>query len=124
MKCIYCREGAGFLKRTCPDCLKLVEAFNSLNPSFGFRELLDTLFATGVPNGKIELFLDSDAGGSGSLRDRITARMTNEVMTSLGQPSHLKGEDVQKVRRDIAQGKAPSRLDAEVIDYDQLPGKK
>lgn len=124
MKCLYCQSKAGFFKRICPDCLKLVEVVKALPPSFGYRELLDQLLAVHVPTEKIEKFLDTDVDGSGSVNDQITARMTNEVMAGLGQPSHMTARDVKKVRGEITQGKAPSQTDGEVTDYHQLPHKE
>jgi hypothetical protein len=129
MKCVYCRERAGFFKRICRDCDKLVETVRSVHSQadreggFGYRELLDTLLATGVDGAKIEKFLDADVDGRGSVNDQITARMTNQIMESLGQPSQMKGTDVKKVRQDIAEGRAPSKTDTEVTDYSQLPNK-
>lgn len=110
MNCIYCQTRAGLFKRLCSDCSKLVDIVNALPPSFGYRELLDSLLATGVSTEKIEKFLDRDADGQGSLNDQITARMTNEVMAGLGQPSHMTGPDVKKVRQQIAEGKPPSLI--------------
>jgi hypothetical protein len=124
MKCIYCQEKAGFFKRICPDCLKLVEILKAAPSTFGYRDLLDRLLATDVSNEKIEKFLDADVDGQGSINDQITARMTNEVMASLGQPSQMTATDVKKVRQDIAEGKAPSKMDQEVTDYSQLPHKQ
>ncbi len=124
MRCAYCQSKAGFLKRTCPDCIRLVAAFNTLSPSFGYREMLDALIATGVANEKIDRFLESDLDGTGSIHEKITARMTNEVMASLGQPSHMKATDVRKVKQQIAEGKSPSATDEEVVDYHQLPHKE
>ncbi|MBI2082257.1 MAG: hypothetical protein HYT76_01685 [Deltaproteobacteria bacterium] len=123
MRCVYCHEKAGFFKRTCPDCLKLVEAVNQLPSSFGFRQFLDFLLETGVSTEKIDRFLEADPDGEGTIHNRILARMTNEVMGALGQPSHLKPEDVKKVREQIVSGKPPSSTDAEVVDYSQLKGK-
>lgn len=123
MHCVYCQAKAGFLKRTCPDCIKLVDAFNQLPPSFGFRQLLDTLMATGVANEKIDSFLERDIDGSGSIQEHVTARMTNEVMGALGQPSQMKGKDVKKVKQMMTEGKSPSATDQEVVDYHQLPHK-
>ena len=124
MRCAYCYDKAGFLKRTCPDCIRLVAAFNTLPPSFGYRLMLDTLLATGVSNEKIDRFLETDLDGSGSIQEKITARMTNEVMAALGQPSHLGAKDVKKVKEQVAAGKPPSATDAEVVDYHQLPHKE
>ncbi len=113
MRCIYCQERAGFFKRFCRDCAKLVEIIKKSPSSFGYRELLDQLLATDVPSKKIENFLDTDIDGTGSLNDQITARMTNQVMTSLGQPSQMTSKDVKQVRQDIKEGRAPSLVDKE-----------
>ncbi len=99
MKCLYCSERAGFLKRRCRDCLRLEAALQTLSHSFGYRELLDTLLATGIDSQKIERFLDADPDGTGSLNDRVTARMTNEIMAGLGQPSHMTASSVKEVRK-------------------------
>ena len=113
MKCVYCQTRAGLLKKICSDCNKLITALNAAPPSFGYRELLDTLIATGALHTKIEKFLDADLDGQGTINDRITARMTNEVMAGLGQPSSMTGKDVKKVRQDIVEGRAPSLTDHE-----------
>ncbi|HEX5037572.1 MAG TPA: hypothetical protein VFX30_10475 [bacterium] len=129
MKCAYCEEKAGFFKRVCKDCDRLVETVKEIHGraeregGFGYRDLLDTLIATGIDHAKIEKFLDADVDGRGSVNDQITARMTNQIMESMGQPSQMTGKDVKKVRKDIAEGKAPSQTDAEVVDYSQLKGK-
>ncbi len=123
MKCVYCHEKAGFFKRICPDCDKLVETVKAMPASYGYRELLDTLLATNVDPQKIEKFLDADVDGRGSVNDHITARMTNQIMESLGQPSQMTSKDVKQVRQDIAEGRAPSLVDGEVTDYSQLPNK-
>lgn len=128
MKCVYCRERAGLFKRICRDCDRLVDVTRSLaeragEKAFGYREWLDTLLATGVDPQKIEKYLDADVDGRGSVNDQMTARMTNQIMDSLGTPSNLSGKDVLKVREDIAAGRAPSLTDQEVTDYSQLPNK-
>lgn len=123
MKCVYCQEKAGFFKRICADCDKLVDTVRSMGESYGYRELLDTLLATGADPKKIGKFLDADVDGRGSVNDHITARMTNQIMESLGQPSQMTSQGVKQVRKDIAEGRAPSHVDAEVTDYSQLPHK-
>jgi hypothetical protein len=130
MKCVYCETKAGFFKRICRDCDRLVDTVRSIHGQadreggFGYRELLDTLIATGVDAAKIEKFLDADVDGRGSVNDQITARMTNQIMESLGTPSQMTGKDVKQVRKDIEEGRAPSLVDHEITDYSQLPGKK
>lgn len=117
MKCIYCQEAAGFFKKLCKQCETLVNVMKQAPASFGYREMLEKLLATNVPNEKIENFLDKDIDGRGSLNDQLTARMTNEVMTSLGQPSHMTATSVKQVKKDIAEGRAPSVTDPEVISH-------
>lgn len=114
---MYCQDKAGFLKRCCRDCARLVAILQSAPESFGYRELLDRLLATDIPGPKIEKFLDADIDGSGSINDQITARMTNQIMTSLGQPSQMTSKDVKQVRKDIAEGRAPSQTDREVLEH-------
>ncbi len=123
MKCIYCHCGSGFFKRICGECDRLLGICRHLPDSFGYREFLDRLLATGVDPARVEKFLDTDIDGSGSLNDQITARMTNQIMGSLGQPSHMTSVDVKKVRDDIASGKPPSLTDADVTDLSQIKNK-
>lgn len=123
MKCVYCQMRAGFFKRICPECDKMVETVQKMPASYGYRELLDTLLATGIDPRKIEKFLDADVDGRGSVNDHVTARMTNQIMESLGQSSQMTSQGVKQVRKDIAGGKAPSQVDAEVTDYRQLKNK-
>lgn len=123
MQCLYCRSPAGFLRRFCRDCRTLIVVMKNAPESFGYRELLDHLLATGIPTKKTESFLDTDVDGRGSINDQLTARMTNQIMGSLGQPSHMTATDVKKVKEDMAAGKAPSQVDQEVISHDQLTHK-
>lgn len=126
MKCVYCSDKAGLLKRVCKDCDRLVDVVKDLHSQadreggFGYRELLDTLIATGIDHEKIERFLDADVDGRGSVNDQITARMTNQIMESMGQPSQMTGTDVKQVRKDIAEGRAPSQMDCEVTHPEHL----
>lgn len=120
MKCIFCHDKAGFFRRICADCIYLGQAVQGLQPSFGFRELLDVLLATGVSQDKIEKFLEADPYHEGSLRNQVTARMTNEVMAGLGIPSDMDYKGVAQVRKDLAEGKLPSFAEQEVSDITQL----
>ena len=117
MKCVYCQEKSGFLRRFCQDCQKVLDVIRKAPSSFGYRELLDQLLSTTVAPTKIEKVLDTDLDGAGSINDHLTARMTNEIMTSLGQPTNMTGPAVKQVRHDIQAGKAPSQMDHEVIGH-------
>lgn len=104
--CVYCQERSGFFSQVCRDCRKLIAAVKALGDSYGYRALLDSLMATAVSTEKIQQFLDADPDGSGSLNDRVTARMTNELMGALGQASDLKAEDVRAVKERVEHGES------------------
>lgn len=98
--CGYCQDKIGFFRKVCVDCARLVEAFGALEKegSFGYTTLLDVLIDTGVSEKKIDCFLETDPDGSGSIRNKVTARMTNEVMTALGYPVDMKAKQVKEIR--------------------------
>jgi len=120
MKCLFCDDKAGFLKRICPDCIKMGQSIAGLRPHFSYSELLDALIHTGVTQEKIEKFLEADPYHEGSFRNQVTARMTNEVMAGLGIPSDMDAKKVSQVRDDIAAGKLPSFEEQEVADIHRL----
>ena len=93
---------------------------HELPTSFSFNDLLNVLMATGSNQEKIEKFLEADPYHEGSLRNQVTARMTNEVMQGLGQPSDMDAKKVRQVRDDIAAGRLPSFAEQEVADIHQL----
>lgn len=99
-RCRYCQEKAGLFKKTCPECQTLLGVLNELGPFFSFRELLDRLGSTSASNEKIQKFLEADIDGQGSFRDRITARMTNQLAHSMGQPPTMNPRTVQKIREE------------------------
>lgn len=105
-RCVYCGERAGFISRVCKDCRKLVARVKKLGPSFGYRQLLDTLLESGVKPDKVERFLEADPDRTGSLNEHVTARMTNELMKDLGQPTEMKAEHVREIRERIARGES------------------
>ena len=89
--CVYCQDRSGIISKVCKDCRKLITSVKGLENSFGYRILLNTLLETGVDPDKIERFLDADPDGEGSLNQQVTARMTNELMTDLGQATEMTG---------------------------------
>ncbi len=120
MRCIFCHEKAGFFKRICPDCIKLGQSVQELPPSFSFNDLLNGMMATGATQEKIEKFLEADPYQEGSLRNQVTARMTNEVMAGLGIPSDMDFKGVAQVRKDLSEGKLPSFEEQEIREISQL----
>ncbi len=78
----------------------MLDAIGGLGPSFSFRDMLDALMATQASNEKIEKFLESDIKGQGSIRDLITARMTNELARTVGQPTDTDADKVRRIREE------------------------
>ena len=99
-KCLYCQEKAGWFKPVCVDCKAMLGCLKDLGTGFSFRDLLDTLMATGASNTKIEKFLETDLRGQGSIRDMITARMTNELAVTVGQPADTDAQKVKRIREE------------------------
>lgn len=102
-KCRYCQEKAGFFKKICEECQSLNKALEELGPFFSFREMLDRLGATSASNEKIQKFLEADLDGKGSFRDRITARMTNQLAHTMGQAPTMDPATVKKIREEEKQ---------------------
>lgn len=97
-KCGYCQENAGWFKQVCPECKALLGKLGELGTQFSFREMLDKLGETTASNEKIQKFLEADVGGQGSIRDWITARMTNELAHTMGQPTDTDHRKVKAIR--------------------------
>jgi len=105
-RCVYCHDRAGFISKVCKDCRRLISSLKELGASFGYRQLLDALMDTGIDPDKIERFMEADPDGHGSLNQQVTARMTNELMTDLGQPTQMKAKDVGEIQKRIARGES------------------
>ncbi len=99
-RCLYCREKAGWFRRICAQCEAMLQKVAELGTQFSFRELLDKLMDTQASNEKIEKFLEADIRGQGSIRDLITARMTNQLAHTMGQPTDTDAEKVKKIREE------------------------
>ncbi len=103
--CTYCGEGAGIWARVCRECRRLEEQARAYGGQVGFSELLDRLEETGVPPDKIMRFLKANPDGRGSVRDRLTADMTNELLKIMGINERQTPDDVERIRR--SGGKTP-----------------
>lgn len=116
-KCQYCRFNAGFFRRICRDCTDLLEALKGLQGAFSFRELLDGLMQTNASNEKIERFLEADIQGMGSIRDMITARMTNQLAHTMGQPTDMAPKKVKMIREMEKKNPTPNDLPGPLNPY-------
>ena len=97
--CIYCGERAGIWARSCKDCRKLEETAGTYGGQVGFSELLDRMEETGVRPEKIMGFLKANPDGRGSVRDRLTAEMTNDLLKVMGMNERQTPEDVERIRK-------------------------
>ena len=116
-RCIYCQDSAGWFKRLCGDCKGMLEALKELDGQFSFRTLLDALMEACPSNEKIERFLDSDIGGQGSIRDIVTARMTNQLAHTMGQPTDMTSKKVKWIREAEAKNPTPNDLPGPINPY-------
>ena len=96
--CAYCGERAGAWAQSCRDCRQLVEKVGVYGGRVGFTELLDRLEETGVPPEKIMGFLKANPDGQGSVRDRLTADMTNELLKVMGINERQTPDGVERIR--------------------------
>ncbi len=60
--------------------------------------MLDRFVAAGVPQAKVERFLDADPNGAGTVRDQIAADMTNQLLEALGQRGRQSATEVKRLR--------------------------
>lgn len=97
--CVYCGDRVGILRRSCRDCRRLEEQAGTYGGQVGFSELLDRLEETGVHPDKIMRFLKADPDGRGSVRDRLTAEMTNELLQIMGINERQTPDDVERIRK-------------------------
>ncbi|MCY4485779.1 MAG: hypothetical protein OXF11_01505 [Deltaproteobacteria bacterium] len=97
--CVYCGERAGMLARSCKECRRLAETVQACAGQVGFSELLDRLEETGVHPERIMRFLKANPDGRGSVRDRLTADMTNELLHIMGINERQSPDDVERIRK-------------------------
>ncbi len=116
-RCRYCQEKTGWFKRSCGDCQEMLEALRQLPQGFSFRQLLDCLMATRASNEKIRLFLDTDWEGQGSLRDTMTAHMTNQLAKTMGQATDMVPQKVKMIREAETKNPTPNDLPGEINPY-------
>lgn len=104
MRCLYCSQRAGLLKRTCAVCAHVVDVVERAGAEVGLIGLVDIFAAEGLRREQVDRVLDAEIGGNPTLRDRMTSQMANLLMRSLGMPGRQSPEDVRRVRLNIAAG--------------------
>jgi len=104
MRCLYCRQWAGLIRRTCPVCAKIVRIVEEAGPAVGLVGLVDIFAEEGFSRAQVDRVLDAQVGGQPTLRDRLTSELTNVLMRGLGMPGRQSPEDVRRVRRSMGPG--------------------
>ena len=104
MRCIYCHEKAGLLKKVCVTCGRVVTIVEQSAGRVGWTGLVDEFAAQGLTRECVDRVLDAELDGGPALRDRLTSEMANVLMRNLGMPGRQSPEDVQRVRRAAAGG--------------------
>ena len=98
MKCGYCQERAGWFTRVCADCRHLLDIYEAHRGRVGPLQFLDLFIETGLPREKIEAFLAADPRGEGSVKDRILADMSTELLGAMGVNARQSTQDVKRLR--------------------------
>lgn len=104
MRCLYCRERAGLLRRVCSVCAKVVAVIERAGGEVGIGGLVDIFAAEGLAREQVDRVLDAELGGNPTLRDRLTANMANVLMRNLGMPGRQTPEDVRRIRLAASSG--------------------
>lgn len=98
MRCEYCQGSAGWFKRLCADCGRLHDIFTEHQGQLGLLQFLDLFIETGLSRTKIEAFMNADPHGRGSVKDRITADMSRELLGAMGIRTEQTARDVRELR--------------------------
>src|ERR1700730_13706845 len=96
MRCIYCEERAGWLRKICTVCARVIAIVERAAGQVGWSEMVDLFVAEGLKRKDVKRVLDARVGGIPTLRDRLTSQMANALMQSLGMPGRQSPEDVQR----------------------------
>lgn len=104
MRCMYCQAKAGIFRKVCSPCASVVEIVEGSAGTLGWTELIDVFAGRGLTKAEVDRVLDAEIASAPTLRDRLTSRMANELMKSLGMPGRQSPEDVRRVRLGVASG--------------------
>ena len=104
MRCTYCHERAGFLRRVCAPCAKVVAIVDRSGGEVGLAGLVDIFIEEGLTRERVDVVLDAQIGTEPTIRDRLTSNLTNVLMRNLGMPGRQSPEDVKRVRTAMRAG--------------------
>lgn len=98
MKCRYCQERAGWFTKICAGCRRLLDIYEAHKGQIGPVQFLDLFIETGLSREKIEAFLNADPHGDGSIKDRIIADMSTQLLGAMGINAQQRADDVKRLR--------------------------
>ena len=104
MRCIYCRQRAGLVRRVCIPCGKVIAIVERAGANAGLTGMVDLFVAEGLTKAQADAVLDAEIDSAPTLRDQLTSNMTNALMRGLGMPGRQSPEDVQRVRLAVKAG--------------------
>jgi hypothetical protein len=104
MRCVYCRQWAGLIRRICPICAKVVAIVEQSAGSVGLVGLVDIFAAEGLTREQVDRVLDAQIADQPTVRDRLTSDLTNVLMRGLGMPGRQSPQDVRRVRQAMTAG--------------------
>ncbi len=93
------------MRRVCSTCAKVVAIVERAAGNIGMLGLVDVFKSEGLTQEQVDRVLDAKIGSEPTLRDRMTAAMTNTLMKALGMPGRQTPEDVQRVRARMGTGR-------------------
>jgi hypothetical protein len=76
----------------------LLAIYEAHKGQIGLLQFLDLFIETGLPREKIEAFLAADPHGEGSVKDRILADMSTELLGAMGVSAPQSAQDVKRLR--------------------------
>lgn len=98
MRCRLCDRPAGWFRRRCARCAELWRLYLE-NRGAPLHALLPLFAASGAPPDHIRAFLACDPDGGGTVQDRITADMTNQLFGGFGgTEGRQTAADVRRLR--------------------------
>jgi len=106
MRCVYCRKRAGFVRRVCEPCGRVIAVVEHSGGEVGIAGLVDLFVAEGLTRERVDIVLDAQLEGQPTLRDRLTSNLANALMRGLGMPGRQSPEDVKRVREAVKTGGA------------------
>ena len=111
MRCTYCNERAGLLRKVCAACGRVTAVVERAAGYAGPGQLVDLFAAEGLSRERVDRVLDAQIGDQPTIRDRLTAQMANALMRGLGMPGRQSPEDVRRIRLAGSGGNGEARGD-------------